>query len=342
MGIPRFLSHTFTRYNKCIKEVLVADTILIDGNCVNHIALDALSHKLKVSVEELKCEIKRTYDYYLNLFTFKRCIICLDGKASESKRLTQRERRQDTPNVLSIEMIPGTELSSSINSVIHENYNDDRFLIDDTSNPGEGEHKIIEYIVDKKLNNTIIITSDSDLIILALLKSRGCFVYYLSKKLSVDIDLLKDLFMAKKIYFSLLEIVITCGNDYLPKLIDRLTIEDVEKIFKSKKSTIEFDIDVLLNSLVIFDRTRRCNCTPKLIESYFYQVKWFVACYQELKLYKGIEYPKSSGYPCISCMIKNREIYDSVVLQDLSIESDLEYKSKVLPEDLESFKQRYY
>lgn len=341
MGIPLFLSRVFNKYKRTTMEIKTTEVLLIDGNCIHHMALDNLDHKLNPSTEDFKAEIISTYKQYFKLFEFERCIICLDGMASASKKLCQRERREGTSNVLSMEMIPGTELSAIINSLLKENFSEDKFHLDDTSNAGEGEHKIIQYIVSENITRSIIITADSDLIVLALLKTEGCFVYYLSKKLSVDIDHLKVVFTKRGLLNSLLEIVVACGNDYLPKIIDRLTIEDVEKIFAFKKTKQDFNIDVFLTCLKVYGTRKRCQCSVDLIKQYFYQIKWFITCYIDLVSFNGIEYPKSLGAPCINCMLEHKDLFDQIELEKPSGQDDVAYAKEVLPVELDNFKLNF-
>jgi predicted nuclease of predicted toxin-antitoxin system len=342
MGIPRYLSHIFWKFKTVIKEQYQTDVILIDGNCIYHIALDRLSHKLKPSIEDLKGEIKKTYEQYLGLFKFERCIICLDGMASSSKKMCQRERREKNSNVLSIEMIPGTNLSATINTFLKETFTDAKYFIDDTSNPGEGEHKIIDYIVTQNIKSSIIVTSDSDLIILSLLRTQGTFVFYLSKNLSVDIDQLRTIFESKGLFNSLFEIVVACGNDYLPKCIERLTIEDIEKIFAFKKKSKEFDITIFLESLRIYDTKRKCNCDKELIRSYFYQLKWFVTCYSSNIFLTGTEFFKGLNAPCINCMISQKHVYEELVFVDNEIQqSEQDYAEDILPSELKKYKELF-
>ena len=52
-----------------------------------------------------------------------------------------------------------------------------KWILDSSNNPGEGEHKLYNYIKNKKLNNNVIYGLDADLIMLGSLSPSTKRIY---------------------------------------------------------------------------------------------------------------------------------------------------------------------
>lgn len=338
MGIYKYLSYIFRNYKPCLSGSKTAEYILIDGNCLLHQALEELAHDLNVSELERMDKMITIFKDTLQLFNFRRCVICIDGMASLSKKLCQKERRNRTSDVYSIELLPGTKLMQYLDDRLTKEFQG--VTIIPSTIAGEGEHKIINYMKLNCIEDAIIVTADSDLIILSLLNLKKTLVYYTSKYLSVDIDMLRDTMRKRGLYNSLLEIVVCCGNDYLPKALPEFEIEDIEKIFRDTKSEIDFSIDVFLKRLEVFQIKKTCKCTPKVIMDYLYIVKWFVTLYSTGVEYEGLVY-ENSDIPCASCLNSYKDYYRTLELRTKTIETEEEYALSVLPENLTEYKASY-
>ena len=256
MGIENFHKWIKNTFPKCFISTRnnIYDYIYIDVNFILHNVI-------------YKCPdisaFEKNLKFYLNsiLFNFlprKGVIFVIDGSATYSKILLQRRRRLQISKNVNLDKLnplhltPGTDLMlkvteflesyiKSIRSMYSENITID-FHIDPTTNPDEGDIKIIRHIINRSsdVDNThIIFGNDADLIVIALSAVSTSNIYLLLRfksesfllsinrlicnitelclpKLSMSINIwhCKDLEFRKD--FALISILL--GNDYLPKL----------------------------------------------------------------------------------------------------------------------------
>jgi 5'-3' exonuclease len=197
-------------YGHNFKKVNVEiDNLMIDLNGLFHSSTQKIyeygSHKPNTRlmcnkkpkrIDDLKKQIKVFEDICKNIETLfvlaspkKRLILCIDGPAPVSKQNQQRQRRfksatekdEDEFNNFDSNCItPGTKfmdyLSKYIDWYIHSRITDDprwrniEVIFSNEKSPGEGEHKIINYI--RKYGNPIdsycVHGLDADLIMLGL------------------------------------------------------------------------------------------------------------------------------------------------------------------------------
>lgn len=236
MGIPSFFSYIVKRYNKTtlLHETLTdVERLFLDLNGIIHPS----SHKVLSDISKNKekngvdiPQLSVIEDMIIANVIENICSICeevrpsqvlyvaIDGVAPRAKMFQQRKRRfkasqdkrfqptfPDIPDWDSNAITPGTVFMEKLNlslskSDILKKLDVPEIIISDSTNPKEGEHKLIEYIRthmaqnDVKPGKDVIHGLDADLIMLSLM----CFpreIYLLrddsAKKQKFYFDILK-------------------------------------------------------------------------------------------------------------------------------------------------------
>jgi 5'-3' exonuclease len=206
MGVPSYFSHIVRDYGQIIKKLLSLphiDNLYMDCNSLIY---DAVKNsptydktKNREYEKELISMVCKKIDYYVeSLKPQKRVFIAFDGVAPVAKLSQQRDRRykswytaelqrefegrayKETWNTSSI--TPGTNFMKELNETVMNYYmakNCDtsimpEFIVSGSSEVGEGEHKIFEYMRKyPEYHNspdtiTLVYGLDADLIMLTL------------------------------------------------------------------------------------------------------------------------------------------------------------------------------
>ena len=208
MGVPKFFKWLTDNYPKTIffDEKMQVENLFIDANCAIHPCCHPPENPPK-NEEEM---FTRVCDYLLKLINVSKptelVYIAIDGVAPVAKIVQQRMRRfkaikekqmknkilednnhDPLPETWDHNAItPGTsfmyELNSRLSTFFKKNadkINAKNIIFSDSSVPGEGEHKIMNYIRKNSLQDSVncIYGLDADLIMLALvLKSDNVYL----------------------------------------------------------------------------------------------------------------------------------------------------------------------
>ena len=199
MGVPKFFKWLTDNYPKTIffEPGMYVQNLYIDANCAIHPCCHPSENPPK-NEEEM---MKRVCDYLLKLIDVVKptdtVYIAIDGVAPVAKMVQQRMRRfkaikekqmknkilEDNNHPVLPDswdhnaITPGTsfmyELNKRISSFFKNNsekISAKKIILSDSSVPGEGEHKVMNYIRENNLQNEIncIYGLDADLIMLAL------------------------------------------------------------------------------------------------------------------------------------------------------------------------------
>ena len=196
MGIPSYFSYIVKNHRDIIKKIntlKVVNNLYLDCNSIIYDVARQIEYKGDNSEYERKV-INATcdkIDYYIDLIKpDKKVFIAFDGVAPVAKLEQQRNRRykswfqneilkdingqKDVWNTSAI--TPGTHFMTKLNSSVERYFKKKKMnleIIVATSNvPGEGEHKIYEYIRNNaeyhKNTTSVIYGLDADLIMLTL------------------------------------------------------------------------------------------------------------------------------------------------------------------------------
>jgi len=275
MGIPSYFSYIVKNHANIIKKINhleKIDNFYLDSNSVIYDTLRLISKKFKgnASFEKLliKETIKKLNEYISLISPKKTLIIAFDGVAPVAKLEQQRTRRYKsylmekiTNNIEKEEktgwdktaITPGTQFMNKLGNEIKnyyntkfKNVNNINIIVSTSSDVGEGEHKIFEYIRENanfhKQTNTLIYGLDADLIMLCLnhlniskkiylYRETPEFIRTINRDLEpnenyfMDIPILADTIIEKLTYTNnknkniLHDYIFLClllGNDFLP------------------------------------------------------------------------------------------------------------------------------
>ena len=169
MGIPSYFSYIIRTYSNIIrKECGRVQLLLMDCNSIIYDAYRDLQEEYKKTPFEIstledriiKMTIHRICDYIVFISPEKLAYITFDGVAPMAKMDQQRERRYKTAFFGSNKDIwntsnitPGTpfmkKLSASVTkyfSIKHDHLSNINIRTSCSDEPGEGEHKLFQYI----------------------------------------------------------------------------------------------------------------------------------------------------------------------------------------------------
>lgn len=234
MGIPSYFSHIIRNYSNIIRSLKHFDEqsvkfqhLFMDCNSIVYDAVHSMNYEGDPSLFEaeiIKYVIQKIEEYISSINPTHTVFIAFDGVAPFAKMEQQRTRRHKTQFMANVSfdqqtseqpkwnttaITPGTDfmqkLSDSITyafSFVEEKYNVQKVIVSTSSEPGEGEHKLFEYMRnhDMKQDNIALYGLDSDLIMLSIFHLDYCsniFVFreapeFLKSSLPVDVSTAKN------------------------------------------------------------------------------------------------------------------------------------------------------
>lgn len=256
MGVPSYFYWLINTYKKNLlrSEISITSALFLDLNCAIH---PAVKQNPDWTIEEMYVAITEYMDSIIEFANPQELIyVGIDGVAPMAKMQQQRIRRYkskmfgDKTKVDYNMISPGTEFMAQLSIYLHEYYKSIgvKFIISDSDSPGEGEHKIFEYLRQHPMpGKTIAIYGlDSDLIFLSILSPER--IYLLREKMQygklttsdskyiyLDIEFLKTKLIAllktpfcqdpKRLLLDYVFFSFLLGNDFLP-CIPSLFIRD--------------------------------------------------------------------------------------------------------------------
>lgn len=255
MGVPGYFSWILKKYNKdaLIKSKIECkiEHLFFDLNCAIH---PAVKKNPNYTMEEM---YKAVFDYIEDILDFvkptKTIYIAIDGVAPRAKMEHQRMRRYKSVlynKLANVEekhdynmISPGTVFMNTLNEKLEDYINiknkttNKDYILSGSNEPGEGEHKIFNYIrKNEEMKNIGIYGLDSDLLFLSLINYRtNMFIIRekqnlcpemtdLSNYLYLDISLLREKLLDTLLSDNKKTIIDYCffcfflGNDFLPNL----------------------------------------------------------------------------------------------------------------------------
>jgi 5'-3' exonuclease len=181
MGIPFYFASLIRKHKNVLRKLLPHDTcvnLCLDSNSIIYDVVRGMKPCTDFE-ENLIKEVCAKLDEYLAMVRPRRVFIAFDGPPPMAKMKQQRERRYkgksdgrkdgwDT-----VQITPGTKFMLRLDKTLtkhFENYHTrfEFFKLSTSSEAGEGEHKIFEWLRTRPGGNTFVYGLDSDLIILAL------------------------------------------------------------------------------------------------------------------------------------------------------------------------------
>jgi 5'-3' exonuclease len=271
MGVPGFFASLIKKYDIVIPYILdnyiECNELYFDTNCLIHpVCMDVYKNNSNLNNNDLEEKmIKGVIDYIekiIDVVNPKELVyLAIDGVAPMAKMKHQRIRRYKSIKEQEIKeniakkhrvpytkswnnsaITPGTEfmrkLTKAIIKHIKSKETNIKYIFSSCNTPGEGEHKILQYIkVNDNNKNRIIYGLDADLIYLALASMKDN-IYLLREKSHfndnsnhefnlVNIDIMKrciceelnyDYKLVQQAIYDYIFLGFLLGNDFIPSL----------------------------------------------------------------------------------------------------------------------------
>lgn len=281
MGIPSYFSYVLRNHKKIIKRLhtVKLNTLLIDANSFIY---DVIHEGDTSNIYE---SVYKKIKELANKLNVNSVFVAFDGTAPLAKMKQQKQRRYKswiTKQILNQKsswntnlITPGTSFMKGLDEYLKPRFEKDGYMFSGSCDPGEGEHKLFDYIRKQKSKSTtyVIYGLDADLIMLSLLhvtKTPKIFLYRETRHFShlSDIDEKTDYIfnvdeMAKQICENMYDTISTssikkavdnycllcflCGNDFLPHFpsinIRNNGIEYLLEMFKKHIQNDDIAID---------------------------------------------------------------------------------------------------
>ncbi|PNH01482.1 5'-3' exoribonuclease 4 [Tetrabaena socialis] len=265
MGVPHFYRYITTRHRQAIRASLPGppdvgpDRLMLDLNCAVHrcaeSALQLIQNRPEINHEDVVIAAVLSWlEHVLRdvCRPTKELFIALDGVPPRAKMVQQRSRRfisslSRTPDSKSLIpnskwdsccVTPGTAFMAALCAGLHRARGDLAVLagcdvvISDSTEPGEGEHKIFSRINARMNERVVVYGADADLIMLSM-RSAAQFPYVMREEQIrgretreslgsyqfIDIETLRQ--RMTQLIGSSDEFVVLCillGNDFVPPL----------------------------------------------------------------------------------------------------------------------------
>ena len=180
MGIPYYFYHLTKKYKNIILNNLPKNISIyaIDFNGIIHPEANKEN-----DISKLYQNLWNKINNYNDIYKPNQLLICIDGVAPLAKIIQQRKRRYLTIYKNKIDNLninwdtnaisTGTDFMINLDKFLEmkiKNENKTSFILNGSSNAGEGEHKIFDYFKEIDNDKIIIINGlDADLIILSLI-----------------------------------------------------------------------------------------------------------------------------------------------------------------------------
>ena len=182
MGIPAFFSQFILRRHKNVLRkygVETAANLCIDSNSIVYDAVRALPADTADFDAALIRAVCAKLDEYIAAVQPRRVFVAFDGVPPKAKMKQQRERRFKAAALPrsgwnTVQITPGTHFMAALNRGLREHFSGhaarfEFFRLSTSEDPGEGEHKLFEWLRTESPDGTTFVYGlDSDLIILSL------------------------------------------------------------------------------------------------------------------------------------------------------------------------------
>ena len=209
MGIPAYFSYIIKNYPNILQKFqknIAVNHLYLDSNSVVYDSMREIEYSGNNDDFERKlinAVCKKIENYIQQISPTHLVYIAFDGVAPVAKLNQQRNRRYKSwfmgqyeptniPQWDSTAITPGTEFMNKLNLQVRYHfrkpnaYNVKQVIISGSDSPGEGEHKIFEYIRentdDIKNMKSVIYGLDADLIMLTINHLQYCKNMYLFRE----------------------------------------------------------------------------------------------------------------------------------------------------------------
>ena len=271
MGIPFYFSYLIQNHKKIItkiENIENIDNLFLDSNSIIYDSLKFENFINKTQFENYIIEnvINKLQIIIKNINPKNKTFIAFDGVPPIAKLTQQKNRRYkshyqaklfDKPVLWdTCAITPGTNFMNNLNNAIKKQYsNNANIILSLTDIPGEGEHKIFEYIRenfhlnDSKNINNIVYGMDADLIMLSLNHLKYSKQIYLYRETPHFIKSLDNSLDPEQTY---LINILDLGNQIYKELTDDISVQEDTPDWLKEASDV---LDSSLNNLQINGQT---------------------------------------------------------------------------------------
>lgn len=305
MGIPAYFSHIIRTHPGVLKALSSMScqfhNLYLDANSIIYDVVREIEKAgnmkpvLCDNYETICASICRKIQYYIDEIRPSNTVyIAFDGVAPLAKIKQQRNRRMRTvflqkhnivvkPIFSTLLISPGTEFMDFLSTFVNNHFRDrPQIIVSCSKIPGEGEHKLFEYIREnpKQHNgkNTVIYGLDADLIMLSILanKNINLFIYReapdFMKKINIELSEESYMMSVNELCVSLkkemdckyqeedrmYDYVVLCmllGNDFLPHILSLdIRGDGMKTILSAYKETVG-----KMENTFLIDRNQEIN-----------------------------------------------------------------------------------
>jgi len=360
MGIPSYFKHVITKYRAILTEYestkIHIDNLYLDSNSIIYDAVRSDRVKSSKNIEEdiLIEVVERIKNYITVVRPANKVYIAFDGVAPVAKMSQQRTRRYkgQVEKILhktislpqeelwdTVAITPGTIFMDKLIKYIKKQfmgpkkYNVKDIIISGPDEPGEGEHKIFDYVrthpTYHEATATVIYGLDADLIMLSLnhlriapklylFRETPHFIKNIDRSLSPDRNYLLDIpAMAEAITIELndgdnikgeqqkqriYDYIFICfmlGNDFLPHFPAlNIRTDGISRITTAYKQTISAVGNITKDNEIIWKNMRHLINILSVQEESYIQREHGVRDKQA----KSIEYGRAREDPLTSAL----------------------------------------
>jgi len=191
MGIPVLFKNLVENYDDLLINAVSSErtnhNLYLDLNCAIHPCCREENDE-GIMIEKI---LKKITDLVILVKPEKEVFIAIDGVCPKAKMIQQRSRRHKSilenkpwdTNMIS----PGTPFMKKLSILLKEKFTDTKYVISDSDECGEGEHKILQRLKEKNNETSVIYGLDADLIMLSLVSHKPN-IYLLRERTEYNIE----------------------------------------------------------------------------------------------------------------------------------------------------------
>jgi 5'-3' exonuclease len=233
MGIPSYFSYVLKNHTKIIKRLntIHCNTLLMDANSFIY---DVVYELKDPSYDQVYEGVYQKIKELVSRLKAKNVFVAFDGVAPFAKMKQQKQRRYKswiTKQILNKDgfntniITPGTNFMIKLDEYLKPRFEKDGYMFSGSSESGEGEHKLFDYLrKSSNKNDTYVVYGlDADLIMLSLLQVNTIPKLYLYRE-TKHFSYLSGINLNEHYVFNVNEMAIQIG-DYLEKPVKQ-AVED--------------------------------------------------------------------------------------------------------------------
>jgi 5'-3' exonuclease len=190
MGVPVYFKTILKQHREILRETLNGeiDCLCFDLNCLIHPCCRGYGPKEEERMIQTILDMIHTL---CNKVNPRYVYLAVDGPAPKPKLIQQKIRRFQSANEIkewdTNAITPGTRFMDTLMNILHKECKS-TWILSDSNEPGEGEHKIFSYLRKTNFNDIVVYGLDADLIMLSLLSCSQKKIFLLRERTEYNIE----------------------------------------------------------------------------------------------------------------------------------------------------------